>query len=67
MSDSFSLKAGGDILPSRFIKISADYTAVAATADTDLVFGVSHDSTKAAPADGFVIHGAGDPACAPAA
>jgi hypothetical protein len=53
MSDSFSLKAGGDILPSRFIKISADYTAVAATAETDLVFGISHDSTKAAPADGL--------------
>ena len=53
MSDSFSLKAGGDILPSRFIKISADYTAVAATSENDLVFGISHDSTKAAPADGL--------------
>ena len=53
MSDSFSLKAGGDILPSRFIKISADYTAVAATTGSDLCFGISHDSTKAAPADGL--------------
>ena len=52
MSDSFSLKAGGDIRPSRFISLSADYTVLESNA-TDLPFGIAHDSTKAAPADGL--------------
>ena len=52
MSDSFSLKAGGDIRPSRFISISGNYTVSESNAGS-VVFGVSHDSTKAAPADGL--------------
>lgn len=53
MSDSFSLKAGGNILPSRFIVISGDYEVSQAAAATAAYLGVSHDSTKSAPADGL--------------
>lgn len=45
-SDTPSLTAGGTILPYRAVKISARNTGVVATANTDLVVGVTDGSTR---------------------
>lgn len=50
MADHISVKAGGNILPSRIIKLSdANTVAQAVAADEIHLFGVAHESTKDAP------------------
>jgi len=49
-----SFRAGGDIMPSRFVRISADFTVIAAINATFFPIGVSQDGTKFPEAtDGF--------------
>lgn len=49
-----SFRAGGDILPSRFVRISADFTVIAAINATFFPIGISQDGTKFPEAtDGF--------------
>lgn len=54
MGQAPSLKAGGDINPSRFIRLdtSDDNTAVECSAATAAILGISTDATKVAPQDG---------------
>lgn len=50
MADHVSLKAGGNILPSRIIKLSdANTVTQGAAADGIHLFGVAHESVKDAP------------------
>lgn len=49
-----SFRAGGNILPSRFVRISADFTVIAAINATFFPIGISQDGTKFPEAtDGF--------------
>jgi len=49
MSDTMSIKSGGNIRPSRAIKLSADYTAVEGAAITDNCIGIAAEGSKNAP------------------
>ena len=46
MFEGLNLKAGGDIAPSRFIKVSAANTATQCSAGTDYSIGVSFESVE---------------------
>ena len=49
MSDTLQLVAGGDILPKRFIVISAPNTVVQASAATDKLLGIADGDTEDFP------------------
>lgn len=48
----WSLRAGGDINPSRFVKFTGEYTIGQAAASTDQPIGISQEGAKAAPVPG---------------
>lgn len=53
MYGSFSKLPGGNVAPSRFVKLQTDNTVVHATTGTDQIWGISQPSTRRAPLDGW--------------
>lgn len=53
MASSFSKICGGNVPPSRFVKVQSDNTVIVCAAASDNIWGISQPSTRRAPLSGW--------------
>ncbi len=53
MASSFTKICGGNVPPSRFVKVQSDNTVIICAASTDNIWGISQPSTRRAPLSGW--------------